>query len=188
MWRDVRFASRSMRKSMSFTVTTLFLLTLGVGAATRMFSVVDTVLLRPLPFPDAQQLVQVWDVPGTDASERSVVSARDFDDLRRSATTIAATAVYTYTALSLQGPEGARRIIAADVSHEFLTVLRIPPRTGRDMRAEDDRSGAPRAPNRSRRGAPARGVSSSSSRAFPRAWPPPPPRREPRPCASDRAH
>ena len=144
MWRDVRFAIRSMRKSMPFTLTTLLLLTLGVGAATCMFSVVDTVLLRPLPFPDAQQLVQVWDVPGTDASERSVVSARDFDDLRRSATTVAPTAVYSYTALSLQGPEGARRIIAADVSHEFLTVLRVPPRTGRDMRAEDDRPGAPR--------------------------------------------
>src|SRR4051812_18075017 len=82
MLRDLRFAVRMFRKSPAFTALVLAALALGIGVTTAMFSVVHSILLRPLPFPDADRLMMVWERP-PDTQRTNVVQTQNFLDWRQ---------------------------------------------------------------------------------------------------------
>jgi len=130
MVRDVRFGARLLRKSPVFGVTAIAIITLGVGAATAIFSVVYGVMLRPLPFHDPSRLVTVW---LTRASGRLFPSAADAAELRqlRGVFTDVALVRSSNINLSLVGDGEPQRLQSARVSPSLFSVLGVQPAIGR---------------------------------------------------------
>jgi hypothetical protein len=83
MLRDLRLAWRSLRRSPAFAASAILTLAIGIGGSTATFSIVDAVLLRPLPFRDPDRLVRIWEAHPADGTDRFDVSAANFDDWRR---------------------------------------------------------------------------------------------------------
>jgi predicted permease len=141
--RDFRFALRTLRRAPGFTAVALFTLALGIGATTSVFTVVNGVLLRPLPYAEAERLVLVWTTDPTAEQAELPFSTADYLDVRERATSLAAAAVRART-YALGGADGAVRVEGAAVSASLFDVLRVRPLLGRSFDASDDRAGAAR--------------------------------------------
>jgi putative ABC transport system permease protein len=127
--RDVRFALRMLIKRPGFTILAVICLALGIGASAAIFSVVNGVLLRPLPFPDANRLL-AWGSAKRMASDISSISGPDYVDMR-AGSTHAELAVYTGSELTLRSGDAVTRLRGASVSSNLFHVLGIAPRLGR---------------------------------------------------------
>ncbi|MGB9464038.1 MAG: ABC transporter permease [Candidatus Acidiferrum sp.] len=139
-FQDVRYALRTLRKSPSFTVVCVLTLGLGMGASTAIFSVVNAVLLRPLPYPNHDRLVRVEERhPGSSAANFTYAS---FLDLKREAKTIENTAAFRPWSFNLAGEGEPEQVPGAMVSGDFFSALGSTPLLGRMIRAEDDAPGA----------------------------------------------
>ncbi|MEM9293521.1 MAG: ABC transporter permease [Acidobacteriota bacterium] len=139
---DLLYALRTLRKTPATTAVALAVLTLGIGANAAIFSVLDAALLRPLPFAQPQDLVQV---------ERDRPSGRSpnyseprFDMVREEATTLSGVAAYDDlgAGFNLITDGSPQRLVGSMVSHNFFSVLGVSPLYGRDFTADDDRPGA----------------------------------------------
>ena len=130
---DLRFAFRQLRKSPGFTVIAVLTLALGIGANSAIFSVVDAMLLRPLPFKDPEQIVMVWGRYLNDGGNdrTGVHSFPDYTDLREQSRSFSALAAYTRTAGTLAQSEDAQEIEGVAVTPEIFAVLGVPPLLGR---------------------------------------------------------
>jgi predicted permease len=136
-WPDLRYGIRTLRKNPGFTMTAVLTLALGIGANTAIFSVVDAVLLRPLPFPASDRLVRIWESEPREGTFRNVVNGLNFLDWReqnRSFESMAAISDATVN-LKIDGEPLAAQGLA--VSPEFFSVLRVTPYLGRTFTAED---------------------------------------------------
>ena len=140
VWQDARYAVRSLRKNPGFTVVAVLTLALGIGANTAIFSVINAVLLRPLPYEDPQRLVVLTET----ISERPIgVSYPNFVDWRNQNTVFAnVAAVRERESFNLTGAGESERLQGRLVSYNFLSTLGVKPVAGRDFVAEDDRPGA----------------------------------------------
>ena len=139
--QDVRFALRMMRKSPAFTVLALSALALGIGATTAIFSVVNSVLLRPLRFPDPGRLVMIWErPPGTD--HNNVVQTANFLEWRKRNRSFEDIAAIFQIATNVKGDGEAVQVPGMRVTAGFFEILGVPPLLGRAIRAEDDKPGA----------------------------------------------
>jgi putative ABC transport system permease protein len=139
--RDARFALRLLRKSPSFAVTAIAVLALGIGATTAIFSVVNAVLLRPLPFSEPDRLVIVWERQPFGRS--NVIQTQNFLDWRahnRSFTQIAA--IYAIS-MNLSGDGEPVQIPGMRITAGFFEILRTAPILGRTIAPSDDVPGAP---------------------------------------------
>jgi predicted permease len=133
---DVKFGFRVLRRSPVFTAVAVGTLALGIGANSAIFSVVNAVLLQPLPFPDTRSLVSVWD---------GGHSLAEFTYLRDRSRTLESVATYFPNyGVSLMGAEEPVRLTSAQVSAGFFDVLRVGPMKGRFFTAGDDGPGAAR--------------------------------------------
>ncbi len=141
--RDVRFAARSMRKAPVFTVAAVLTLAIGIGLNTAAFSAVRAVLLRPLPFPDADRLVNVISENGAKASDSFSVSPADFKDFRASARSFEGIAAYSGGPLTIDDGDSVETIGATRVSDDFFSVLGARPALGRDFSPEEFAAGSP---------------------------------------------
>jgi predicted permease len=139
---DVRYGLRTLRKSPGFTAVAVLTLALGIGANSAIFSLVNSVLLRPLPYRDAARLVWVSnDMPQQHAS---LAMESDYFGWRRANHVFEDVAAYepgeTFT---LTGGSGPEHIQAGRATYNFLDVLGVAPRIGRPFKPEEDRPGVP---------------------------------------------
>jgi putative ABC transport system permease protein len=134
---DLRFAARQLRKAPTFTLIAVLTLGFGVGATTAMFSVVNGVLLRPLPYPEPEGLVRVFEV--VPQFGRFSVAPANFLDWRQRQTSFERIAAYVAGSDTLIGADAAERIPRAQVSWDLFDLLRVTPALGRGFRPEEDR-------------------------------------------------
>jgi predicted permease len=138
--QDLSHTGRMLRRSPGFAITAVLLVALGIGATTAAFSVTDFVLLRPLPFPDPDRLVKIWETtPGYSQME---LSAPNYRDWTAAATSYVSTGVYYPAEVTMRGAGEPRRYQGASVSAGVFPTLGVAPLLGRTFRAEDDRPGA----------------------------------------------
>ena len=139
IWQDARYAARLLRKDPLFTLSAVFVLALGIGATTAVFSLVDAVILRPLPFPHSDQLVMVWD--RSERYERGPVAMLDFVDWKEQNTTFAGlAAAVTPIEVPLSDNDGGppETVALQTVTGGFFEVLGVAPIAGRTLGSHDD--------------------------------------------------
>ena len=133
-----------LRKAPGFTLVAVVVLALGIGANTAIFSVVNAVLLRPLPFQDSDRLVQVWHVPPPKSfpgMTRFSVSPANYLDWEKQSHGFENMAIYGYRSYSMTGTGEPESVSAIGVSPEFFHVLRIQPILGRVFLPEENQNG-----------------------------------------------
>ena len=136
---DLRFALRQLRKSPGFAAIAIITLALGIGANTAIFSVINSVLLRPLPYPQPERLVLIRE--RTNIFDSGSVSLSNYLDWRASQRGFTDLALFRRDDANLSAATSdveAERVGLARVSYNFLSVLGVPPELGRDFRESDD--------------------------------------------------
>jgi putative ABC transport system permease protein len=136
--QDVRYGLRGLRKAPGFTTVAVITLALGIGAATAIFSVVNTVLLRPLPYKDSQRIARIHTLSPMFPEFQLGESIPDFNDIRSGARSFEALAAYQEKAVNLTGPGEPEQIAVATISSEFLPLLGVSPALGRGVLADDE--------------------------------------------------
>lgn len=137
---DFRFAARSLAKRPSFTAVVLTTLALGIGAATAIFSIVEAILLRPLPFPGPERLVYANELDGGD---RITFAWPNYVDWRDRSTSFERVACHSATSFTVIGDGRAQRLNGRLVCAPFFDVLGVQMAMGRNFAAADDEPGAP---------------------------------------------
>lgn len=143
--QDLTTAVRHLRRSPLFTSVALLTLALGIGANTSAFSVLRSVILRPLPYPESERLVQVWmDHSARGRAEPEWLTPPQFLAMRNEVPAFETVSAYQGWAPSLTGEGDPEPLTGGAVSAEFLNVLRTPPAIGRNFTlADDDASAEP---------------------------------------------
>lgn len=141
--QDLRHSARALRKGPGFSLTAILVLGLGIGLTATVFSIVNAVFLRPLPFPDAGAIVNVR--RRTSWGSSPSFSIRDFITLRQQQRVLSALAISELGAGSynLLGPDGPERVSGLQVSAQFFAVFGVQPVAGRLFSANDDAPGRP---------------------------------------------
>ena len=140
--QDLRYALRTLRWNRGFAIVAIMTLALGIGATSAIFSVVDAVLLRPLPYPEPDRLVVVWGSHPQIGLE--VASLPDFIDWRAQSESFAGMAAVAEQNFNLTGEGEAERIRGALVSADFFDVMGVNAVLGRTPLAEEDEPGVDR--------------------------------------------
>jgi predicted permease len=140
--QDIRYGSRMLARNPGFTAIAVLTLAIGIGASTAIFSVVDTVLLRPLPYRDPEKLVLVSEtLPGMSTDEIGV-SAGEYQDYRDRNRSFSQVAAYESAGFNLTGTGQPLRVNAAALSASALPLLGVSPELGRGFTTEEDRYGS----------------------------------------------
>ncbi|PYI93189.1 MAG: ABC transporter permease [Verrucomicrobia bacterium] len=140
--QDVRFASRMLLKQPGFAIIAVLTLALGIGGNTAIFSVVNAVLLRPLPFPQPEQVIAVGTIDTRQKQHRlGALSYPDFFDIRDQNRTLNGLALYRDRNVAFTSNSGAMSLRSLKVSAEFFEVLGINPMIGRGFRRVDEQAG-----------------------------------------------
>jgi putative ABC transport system permease protein len=139
---DLRFAFRQLRKAPGFTATAVLTLALGIGANSAIFSVVNHVLLRPLPYPHPERLVYLNEVSG---GTNTSIALPDYIDWRNDSKSFENLAISRLESRNLSGIPGREpeRISVAYVTENFFKVIGLPPQVGRTFTKDEDKPGAP---------------------------------------------
>jgi putative ABC transport system permease protein len=144
LFGDLRYAARRLVGNPGFTAVSVVTLALGIGASTAIFSVVDAVLLRALPYRDPQKIVRVWEQAPN--GHRMNLADPNFDDFHTQNNTFRDLAAYEYGRSSVAGGTEPARIDIAVVSSGFFEIFGVAPFVGRDFAPEEQRlRGAPAA-------------------------------------------
>jgi len=138
LMQDLRFALRSLAHDKALTSMVVICLALGIGANSAIFSVVDGVLLRPLPYRDPAHLAVLWEIG---PNFRAPASGPDYLDWQRRSTTFESFAALSPTSGNLTGEGDPERVPLEQVSVNMLGLLGVAPAHGRDFRGEDSRPG-----------------------------------------------
>jgi putative ABC transport system permease protein len=141
--RDVRFMSRDLRRSPGFTLSVVLILALGIGANTAVFSLVNSVLLKPLPYPGADRLVVLRTAFHTSGETQTLVAIANFRDWRDRSSSFEAMASYRPGESSVTTGATAEYGRTASVDAQFFHVFGVQPIIGRTFRADDVHFNAP---------------------------------------------
>jgi putative ABC transport system permease protein len=143
-WNDLRYAIRLQRKNPGFTIVAVIALALGIGANTAIFSVVNTVLLRPLPYKDPERLVMVWEEATKAGYPQDTPTAANFIDWRDQNQTFEGMAAITDESFNLTGSGEPERLEGQRVSTSLFPLLGVEPQVGRVFTAAEDQPGSER--------------------------------------------
>jgi putative ABC transport system permease protein len=141
---DLKYSLRVLARAPGFAIAVVTVLALGIGANTAIFSIVNTVLLRPLPFDEPDRLVRIFHVPPQatfPGMRRFSVSPANFYDWQRGAQTFEGMSLYRYRQFTLTGGASAESILAGAVDRRFFDVVRTKPALGRVFFADEDAPG-----------------------------------------------
>src|SRR5580692_10615258 len=139
--QDVRYALRMLRKSPGFATVAILTLALGIGANTAIFSVLDSVLLRPLPYQDPAGLVMLWENNSQHPNPHNTVSPPDFLDWQNRNTVFTELAALFDQHANLTGDGVPQEVVLQDVSANFFSVLGVGPILGPGFTAENGKKG-----------------------------------------------
>ena len=142
LFQDVRYGVRMLRKSPVFTAVAVLTLALGIGASTAIFSVVESVLWRPLPFPDSERLTALWSTNLKETWRAEPVSSADYLDWRAQSSVFSSLAAFDWAGSHrLTGNGGAERALVMPVSANFFDMLQVRPAMGRTFRSDEEQTG-----------------------------------------------
>lgn len=141
IWSDVRYAFRTLRRMPVFTAVATITLALGIGATTAMFTLVNGILLRPLPYPGADRLVRVIQSYPEKGLDTWGLTQENLAMYRDRATDFDAFAGYRVSSLTMRTDRGAQRVITAYVTAQFFKALGVNPDLGRPFTADEDAPG-----------------------------------------------
>lgn len=139
--QDLRYGARMLRKKPGFTLIAVFTLALGIGANTAIFSVVNTVLLRPLPYREPDRLVMVWGNFRGLNMMRLGASAPEFVDFKGQTSVFTELAAFQQIPFNLTGDEGPQRLSGLRATSELFKLLGVAPLSGRALVADDEKPG-----------------------------------------------
>lgn len=142
--QDIRYAVRTLVRTPSFTAVAVLTLGLGIGTTSAMFSVVEAVLLRPLPYPDADRLVRVWETSAARRNAFSTVSMANLADWRARTRVFQGMAAWVNLPGNLTGGAEPERITAVSVSANLFPLLQVSPVLGRGFSSENSEPGRDR--------------------------------------------
>lgn len=142
--QDLRYGARMLTRQPGFTLIVVLTLALGIGANTAIFSVVNAVLLRPLPFAAPERLTAVGATQTTDRARFSSLSYPDYADFQSQNTSFERMAMYSYRGFQMTGDEGGVRFRGAVVGSDLFPVLGVPPMLGRTFLPAEDKPGGGR--------------------------------------------
>ncbi len=135
--QDVRYAVRTLRKSPGFTMTAVAVLALAIGANTAMFSVLNAVLLRPLPYRSPEQLAMLWTEDPTQQLREGRSALWDVEQWRSHSQSFADMATFDAVSTMLTGADGVEQIVGASISPNLLPLLGVRPVLGRSFSTEE---------------------------------------------------
>lgn len=136
--QDVRYAVRTMVQKPGFTFVIILTLALGIGATTAIFSVVNGVILRPLPYPEPERLVQIWYENKPQNIENAFISLPDFKDIQKRSQTLNSIAIWEVVGYNLWGGAEPERLTTGIASHDYFQMVGIKPVLGRLFDAHDE--------------------------------------------------
>src|SRR5438132_3219633 len=140
LWQDVAYALRSFRRQPGFALVAIFTLTLGISANTAIFSVVNTVVLRPLKAPDEASLARFITTTG---ASTSIAGAQSFDVWRQQSAVFEDVSAHRLEYVNLTEGSEPEQIPVARVTAEFFRLFRVQVLNGRTFAASEDRPGGP---------------------------------------------
>ena len=140
-WQDIRYGVRMLLKAPSFSIVATIALALGIGANTAIFSVVNAVLLRPLPFVNADQLMMIWETNPSRGMKRGSASYPNFADWRAQNTVFERMSSFNNSDYILTGQGDSVRLQGAVVNADIFPLLGVTPLLGRTFRPEEDKPG-----------------------------------------------
>ena len=143
LWRDVRYALRLQLRQPGITALALVTLALGIGANTAIFSAVNAVLLRPLPYAEPDRLVMIWEKRVSEGVLDNVVAPADYLDWERRQQAFDAIAAFTTDTVDLTGTGEPVRLAAGTVSPPFFDLLGVTMAFGRSFRPDEAETGQP---------------------------------------------
>jgi putative ABC transport system permease protein len=142
MVQELRYAFRSLLKNPGFTIVAILTLALGIGATTAMLSVVDAVLMRPVPFPDVNRLLMIWETDRASDTSHEPASFPDLVDFKQRSRRVSDFAAFAAGEANLTPERGEPlRVAALSVTNGLFPLLGITPTTGRSFTAAEDLPG-----------------------------------------------
>src|ERR1051325_1579443 len=142
--QDLKYALRMLRKNPAFTTVAILTLAVGIGANSAIFSVVNSVLLRPLPYRQPRQLVRVYSEFPTMQLKKFWLSPPELLDIQREAKSWQAIGAWAPTGQNVGTESEPLRVTAAGITRSLIDVLGVQPELGRNFTEEEDRNGGPR--------------------------------------------
>jgi putative ABC transport system permease protein len=139
--RDLKFSIRSLLKRPALTIIAILTLAIGIGANSAIFSMVNALLLKPLPFPDPDRIVALWDKVPSRGMERNEVAVANYLDWRAQNKSFEQLGIYRWWSTNLTGAEAPERVQGFLVTPNFLDIVGVKPILGRGFLPEEDQPG-----------------------------------------------
>ena len=141
LWHDLRYGWRTLRRNPGFAFVAILTLAIGIGANAAIFSVINTILLRPLPFEDPSRLIVIWDTDANRNITHGTVSAAEFLDWQDMNHVFKTICGLRPSNVTLTGNGGPEQTFAVQISGNFFRMLGVKPALGRDFLPEEETRG-----------------------------------------------